>query len=107
MKNSDPNYLQALYRVYYPPYVVPKTIGGVRRKSLACPLYLFKLALIFHCHQCLRIALSWGDKMKNPDPIHLQALYRVYYPPYVVPRTIGGVTRKSLACALYLFKLAL
>ena len=47
MKNSDPNHPQALYRVYYPPYiyVVPRTIGGVTRKSLACPLYLFELAL--------------------------------------------------------------
>src|SRR6218665_3653934 len=68
MKNSDPNYLQALYRVYYPPYVVPKTIGGVRRKSLACPLYLFKLALIFHCLPMLENCSKLGGQNEELRP---------------------------------------
>jgi len=37
MKNSDPNHPQALYRVYCQPYGVPRTFGGVARKSLAWP----------------------------------------------------------------------
>src|SRR6218665_1662170 len=95
MKNSDPNHLQSLYKVHYPPYVIPRTIGGVTRKSLACPSHLFKLALYFHCIPMLENCSKLGDKMKNSDPNHPQALYRVYYPPYIVPRTIGRVTRKS------------
>jgi len=57
--------------------------------------------------QCFTFALSWGAKMKNSDPSHPKCLYRVYYPPHVVPITFVGVTRKSLACPYCLFKLAL
>jgi len=28
MKNSDPNHPKALYMVYYPAHLVPKTVGG-------------------------------------------------------------------------------
>src|SRR6218665_31599 len=107
MKTSDKNYPQALYRVYYPPYVVPREIGGVTRKSLACRPTSSNLHYNCIAFQCLRFALSWGAKMKTSDKNHPQALYRVYYSPYVVPRTIGSATRKSLTCPSHLFKLAL
>jgi len=34
MKDSDPNHPKAPFRVYYPPYVVPKTVGGITLKLL-------------------------------------------------------------------------
>ena len=37
MKNSDPNHPKALYRVYYPFNLVPKTIGGIALKLLGYP----------------------------------------------------------------------
>src|SRR6218665_1183333 len=107
MKTSDQNHPHALYRVYYPPYVVPRRIGAVTRKSLACPSTSSNLHYNSIAFQCLRFALSWGAKLKTSDPNHPQALYRVYYSLYVIPISIGGVTRKSLACPYCLFKLAL
>jgi len=46
-----------------------------------------------------------GAEMKNPDPNHPKALFRVYYPPYLVPKTVGGITLKLLASPGYPFKL--
>jgi len=43
MKNSDPNHPKVLYRVYYPPYVIPKTVGGITLKLLGYPCYLIKI----------------------------------------------------------------
>ena len=43
MKNSDPNHPKALFRVYYTPYVIPKTVGGVTLKLLGYPCYLIKI----------------------------------------------------------------
>ena len=37
MKNSDPNHPKALYRVYYAPYVVPKTVDDIALKLLGYP----------------------------------------------------------------------
>ena len=86
IKNSDPNHQKSLYRVCYQPYVVPKTIGSITLKLLAYPWYLLKPP-----YECKIIALSWGAEMKNSDSNHPKALYRVYYPPYVVPKTVGRI----------------
>jgi len=37
MKNPDSNHPKALYRVYYPPNVVPKIVGSIMFKLLASP----------------------------------------------------------------------
>ena len=37
MKNSDPNHPKSFYRVYYPPHVVPETVGGITLKLLGNP----------------------------------------------------------------------
>src|SRR6218665_29486 len=44
----------------------------------------------------MKIALSWWAETKNSDPNHPKALYRVYYPPYVIPKTVGCLTLKLL-----------
>ena len=96
MKNSDPNQPKALDRIYYPPYLVPKTVGGITLKLLGYPRHLFKIQHNCIVFQCLKIALSWGAEMKNSDPNHPKALYRVYYPPSVVPKMIRVITPKLL-----------
>src|SRR6218665_2497722 len=96
MKNSDPNHPKVLYRVYYPPYVIPKTVGGVTLKLLGYPCYLIKIQYNCIVLQCMKIALRWGAEMKNSDPNHPKVLYRVYYPPYVIHKRVGGITIKLL-----------
>src|SRR6218665_1884877 len=107
MKNSDLNHPKEPYMVHYPPYVVPKIIRVITLKLLGYRIHATSSKFQYSCiaFQCLKIALSWGAEMKNSDPNHPKALFRVYYPPHLVPKTMGVITLKLLASPGYALKL--
>src|SRR6218665_2258413 len=104
MKNSDPNHPKAIFRVYYPPHLLPKIIGCIAFKSLGTPSYLIKFHILLHCTSKLKFPRHWGAEIKTSDPNHPKALLRVYYPPRLLPKIIGCITFKSLGTPLYLIK---
>src|SRR6218665_2701726 len=79
MKDSDPNHSKAIFRVYYPPHLLPKIFGCIAFKSLGTPSYLIKshiIALYFESW----VSSTWGRaEKKNSDPNPPKALFRVYY----------------------------
>src|SRR6218665_340538 len=43
------------------------------------------------------VSSTWGRvEIKNSDPKHQYALYRVYYPTHLLPKIIGCITFNSL-----------
>src|SRR6218665_1354233 len=106
MKDSDPNHPKAIFRVYYPPHLIPKIIGCIAFKSLGTPRYLIKLHIIaLHCTSKDEVSSTLGAEIKNSDPNHPYALYRVYWPTHLLPKIIGCITFKLLGTPWYLIKL--
>src|SRR6218665_3789930 len=104
MKNSDPNHPKVLYRVYYPPYVIPKTFGAITLKLLGYPCYLIKILYNLHSPSVHENCAKLGTEMKNSDPNHPKEPYMVHYPPYLVPKIIRDITLKLLGYPCYLFQ---
>src|SRR6218665_2575459 len=97
MKDSDPNHPKAIFRVYYPPHLLPKIFGCIAFKSLGTPSYLIKISHIIALYFESWVSSTWGRvEIKNSDPNHPYALYRVYYPTHLLPKIIGCITFKSL-----------
>jgi len=44
----------------------------------------------------MKFPRDWGAEIKNSDPNHQNAFFRVYYPPQLLPKMMGSITFKSL-----------
>ena len=58
-----------------------------------------------HCLSIHENRAKLGAEMKNSDPNHPKAPFMVYYPPFVVPKAVGGMTFKLLSSLWYPVKL--
>src|SRR6218665_4130422 len=84
IKNSYPNNRNALLREYCAPHLLPKSIGCITFHSLGTLCYLIKLHIIaLHCTSKAEVSSTLGAEVKNSDPNHPKALFRVYYTDYI------------------------
>src|SRR6218665_3136337 len=98
MKDSNPNHPKTIFRVYYPPHLLPKIFGCIAFKSLGTPSYLIKFNFTYNCTvlQKLKFPRVWGAEMKNSDPNHPKVLSWVNYPPHRLAKVIDSIAFKSI-----------
>src|SRR6218665_2164401 len=96
MKDSDPNHPKAIFRVYYPPHLLPKSFGCIAFKSLGTPSYLITFHIKLHCTSKAEDSSSLGAEMKNSDPNHPKALSWVNYLPHRLAKLIDSIAFKSI-----------
>src|SRR6218665_3115859 len=90
MKNSDPKHPKALSWVNYLPHLLAKLNDSIAFKLIGTPSYLIKFHKQLHCTSKAAVSSTLGGaEIKNSDPNHPKALYRVYYPTHLLPKNHG------------------
>src|SRR6218665_2725273 len=97
MKDSDPNHRKAIFRVYYPPHLLPKIFGCIAFKSLGTPSYLIKshiIALYFESW----VSSTWGRAEKRTQTPTLPKRFSGYIIPilYLLSKMMGSIVIISL-----------
>src|SRR6218665_1360946 len=106
MKNSDHNHPKPLSWVNYLPHLLANLIDSMAFKSVRHSVIPHQISHIIALYLESWVSSTWGrDEIKNSDPNHPYALYRVYYPTHLLPKIIGCITFKSLGTPSYLIKL--
>src|SRR6218665_1839655 len=105
MKNSDPNHPKPLSWVNYLPHLLANLIDSMAFKSVRHSVITHQISHIIALYFESLVSSTWGGaEIKNSDPNHSYALYRVYYTTHLLRKIIGCITFNSSGTPSYLIK---